>query len=262
MSCACFDGAKPRRQTCFHAHLCGKSCLATLFGNCLAPWFGGVWQVFGGVWQMFGRCLADVWQMFGRCLAEPFSTKSAQHVLDRLLEGDIIAGPGKPGPKDPHAGAKRELAASHKKKKLPIDEPEKHEGKSITSGKLQKDAAEDLRKEADRLEAEASKNPPQSEGTVPATTTKRTKKAQDVEERQTPPKQEGADEKPGQTPPTEPSQTVPTTTPAQSAPVQVPQSAGTPAAATQVAVTTQLITPPPGWPQELNWGELTIGLRR
>ncbi len=54
------------------------------------------------------------------------------------LEKDIVNANPPKAKRDPHAGDKRELAASHKGKKLPVEEPEKHEGKPITSESIQK----------------------------------------------------------------------------------------------------------------------------
>ncbi len=56
------------------------------------------------------------------------------------MEEDVDSGSDKPHFPDPHSKDKKELADSHKK--LPFEEPEKHEGVSITPEKLQRDVTE------------------------------------------------------------------------------------------------------------------------
>ncbi len=55
------------------------------------------------------------------------------------MEGDVVDANPRHTPRDRHAGDKRKLAKSHGRKKLPIDNPEAHEGKTITSESIQKD---------------------------------------------------------------------------------------------------------------------------
>ncbi len=56
--------------------------------------------------------------------------------------------------RDPHARDKAKLAASHGRKELPVDNPEAHEGKTITSESIQKMAEKEVQ--------EAAKETPQS----------------------------------------------------------------------------------------------------
>ncbi len=96
-------------------------------------------------WNLVSHHLfLSVSQMFPNMFFYPVSP--TDHLA--ALEGDIIAADKKFPKLDPHAKDKAKLAASHKGKELPIDNPAKYEGTNITSDKLQKDAAKDLREEA------------------------------------------------------------------------------------------------------------------
>ncbi len=84
---------------------------------------------------MFTQCLPTCLPTYDTTLF--YQVGPTDHLA--ALEKDIVNANPPKAKRDPHAGDKRELAKSHKKKKLPVDEPEKHEGKTITSESIHKD---------------------------------------------------------------------------------------------------------------------------
>ncbi len=78
--------------------------------------------------------------------------------------------------RDPHAGDKRELAASHKRKELPVDNPAAHEGKTITSESIQKGASKALQEAIENSPQSTSKEASKSSGSVQTASEKQTEK--------------------------------------------------------------------------------------